>query len=98
MRQMLVAAFVLAGLAAPAAAQTQDTRAEEAQVQRVLYVCEATDQARRAFRIEHGRAIYMTAEEVLAAQARQETWEQPRCITREELERLESMRTTQASS
>lgn len=98
MRHMLVAAVCLAGLAAPAVAQARSDQIQEPQTQRVLYVCEATPQTRRAFRIEHGRVVYMTAEEVLAAQTRAERWQEPRCITAAELERLETMRTTRAGA
>lgn len=99
MRTLILSALLLAAGASPVLAQSQERpAAPQAEVQRVLYVCEATAQESRAFRIEHGQAVYMTAEEVVAAQARGEQWEAPRCITAEELRRLEAMRTVRVSS
>ena len=95
MRIALVSMLLIAGLVTPAAAQTSSD-GEQARTQRVLYVCAATPQVQRAFRIEHGRAVYMTAEQVLASEARRDRWDAPRCITAEELRRLESLRTTRA--
>lgn len=99
MRTPVLSALFLAASVAPALAQPVERAAPDpAGLQRVLYVCEATPRESRAFRIEHGQAVYMTAEEVLAAQARGEEWEAPRCITAEELRRLEAMRTVRVGS
>lgn len=99
MRTLFLSALLLAAGSGPALAQNQERPlAPRAETQRVLYVCEATPQASRAFRIEHGRVVYVTAEEVVAAQARGEQWDAPRCITAQELRRLESMRTVRVSS
>jgi hypothetical protein len=95
MRITLVSMLLAAGLVAPAAAQTS-SQTDEPRTQRILYVCAATPQVQRAFRIEHGQAVYMTAEQVLASEASGDRWDAPRCITSEELRRLESLRTTRA--
>jgi hypothetical protein len=99
MRTLILSALLLAGAPGAAFAQAQEAPSTpQPEVQRVLYVCEATAQESRAFRIEHGEVVYMSAEDVIAAQSRGEAWETPRCITAEELRRLESMRTVRVSS
>ncbi|WP_296816568.1 hypothetical protein [Brevundimonas sp.] len=78
--------------ATPAAGRTGDAPS----VQRVLYVCDRAPETRRAFQREHGEIVFVTAEEVLAAEARGDQWTAPRCISAAEARRLSLLR-SQAS-
>lgn len=95
MRLLLIPVFTL-GLLAPAAALADQPR-RQPEVQRVLYVCDTAPETRRAFQREHGQVIYMSAEEVLAAEATSTRWTAPRCISPMEARRLAELRSARAS-
>ena len=53
-----------------------------------LMVCARDDASKRAFKREFGRAIYVSADEVIAGRGNGERWDTPRCITPAQLARL----------
>ena len=74
----------------PVAAQTERS-ADASAGPRLLYVCERTDAARRSFKRQFGRVEYVSAQAVMLSRTSGERWESPRCITPNELGRLERM-------
>jgi hypothetical protein len=57
--------------------------------QRVVMACERDAATRRGFAREHGaQPVFVTAEQVMAASRRGETWATPRCMAPREHARL----------
>lgn len=94
--QLVLSACLFALVAGSAAAQTEHRRTEQPRLSNVLYVCDQTPETRRAFVREYGAQAFVTAEEVLAAEAQDRRWETPRCITAREARRLNELRSQAA--
>lgn len=60
---------------------------------RMLLVCGRDDASLRAFKRKYGRAVFVTAQEAVDAQADGQRWSAPRCITATEFARLQRMTT-----
>ncbi len=79
---LLLAGAANAGEAQNAQRQGTDAAAVEAvqaRGERVVYVCDRSEETRRSFEREYGEAKFVTAEEALNGTA--ETWSAPRCMT-----------------
>ena len=96
MRILVLGAFSLAlsATVATAGPERSQTETQDVSPQRVLYVCDRAPETRRAFVREHGAQAFVTAEQVLAAEAGDLDWDAPRCITAREAQRLEQLRTS----
>ena len=83
-------AALAASVAAPALAQqTRFPTEAPAGAQRVVMMCANDAATRSAFRREHGAPpTFVTADQVLQARSRGETWPAPRCMTAREHARL----------
>lgn len=85
----LVAATAAPALAAPEQTLQRASSPANAHAERVVMMCTNDAATRSAFRREHGVApTFVTAERVLQARAKGETWSEPRCMNAHELARL----------
>lgn len=83
------AGALVLSLVGTAAAQAQSKTDREAKPQRVVMECARDDATRRAFTREFGaEPVFVTASEVRAANASDERWTAPRCMTAREHARL----------
>lgn len=83
MRVIALATLALAAIASPAAAGDQDDKA-----QRVVYVCDRSEETQRSFERQYGEQRFVTAEDALKAADRNENWNAPRCMTEQEYAKL----------
>ena len=58
---------------------------------RMLMICGRDDASLRSFKRKYGRAVFVTAQEAVDAQADGQRWSAPRCITAVEFTRLQRM-------
>jgi hypothetical protein len=58
---------------------------------RVVFVCDTSAEVWRSWIREHGELSFVSANELVRAQAEKKTWTSPRCITEAELERYETL-------
>jgi hypothetical protein len=56
-----------------------------------LLICERDDASKRAMQRQYGKAVYVTAQEVIDARGDGQRWDAPRCITPAEFSRLRKM-------
>lgn len=63
-------------------------QARQVRVARQVFVCDRTAETRRSWVREFGAISFVTADELLAAEAANESWSSPRCITNAEMRRL----------
>ena len=85
---LLLAGAANAGEAQNAQRQGTDAAAVEAvqaRAERVVYVCDRSEETRRSFEREYGEAKFVTAEE---ASSSNETWSAPRCMTEVQAQKL----------
>ena len=67
---------------------TQNGRTE-ARAERVVFVCASDQATRRSFERQHGvQPVFVTAREAVAANAADEHWATPRCMTEREHRRF----------
>ena len=64
-------------------------RSVEARGERVVYVCDRSDETRRSFERQYGEAKFVTAEEALNGTA--EAWSAPRCMTEGQAQKLTAL-------
>lgn len=91
---LLLAGAANAGEAQNAQRQGTDAAAVEAvqaRGERVVYVCDRSEETRRSFEREYGEAKFVTAEEALNGTA--ETWSAPRCMTEGQAQKLTALMT-----
>ena len=82
-------AFAVTAFSSAAAAPPGGSTAPAANARQVVMWCESGALSRRAFEREHGRTqVFVTAEQVIAAQRAGEAWDAPRCMTSREQARL----------
>ena len=55
---------------------------------RQVFVCDRTADTRRAWIREYGSISYVTADQLARAEARNETWSTPRCMSNAEMLRF----------
>ncbi len=98
---MVVSAMALAMLAGGAdLSATQAATLQKASAAREVYVCDASEQTRRAWERQYGEMKFVTAKQAMRAG---ETWSAPRCMTASEHQKLMDLqaksagRTTYAS-
>ncbi|MCF8503981.1 MAG: hypothetical protein K9G59_03635 [Caulobacter sp.] len=85
---LLAAAVLFASEPAQIAGDAAEAGAANAVGTKPLMVCARDDASKRAFKREYGRAIYVSAEDVMASRGDGERWSAPRCITPTEFARL----------
>jgi hypothetical protein len=56
-----------------------------------LVVCERDDSSKRAFKRLYGKAVYVSAREVIDSRSDGQRWATPRCITPAEFAKLQKM-------
>lgn len=91
---LLLAGAANAGEAQNAQRQGTDAasvEAVQARGERVVYVCDRSEETRRSFEREYGEAKFVTAEEALNGTA--ETWSAPRCMTEGQAQKLTALMT-----
>jgi len=92
------AALFVATAAAPASAsEAARARASDSNARIVVSVCERDALTQAAFRRNHGpNPTFVTAEQVLSAQASGERWSAPRCMSAGEHRRLAQLARAQS--
>ena len=84
----LAAAVLFASEPAPVASDAVEAGAANGVGTKPLMICARDDASKRAFKREYGRAIYVSADEVMASRGDGARWSTPRCITPTEVARL----------
>ncbi len=82
-------ALALTAFSSAVAAPPGDSSAPTAHARQVVMWCESGSISRRSYEREHGRSqVFVTADQVVAAQRAGEVWDAPRCMTSREYSRL----------
>ena len=82
-------AFAATAFSSALAAPPGGSTAPSAHARQVVMWCGSGALSRRAYEREHGRTqVFVTADQVMAAQRAGETWDAPRCMTSREHTRL----------
>lgn len=87
---MIACAALVAATAAPAfAGEASRTRSQDTSARIVVSLCERDALTQAAFRRNFGpNPVFVTADQVLSAQAAGERWAEPRCMSAGEHRRL----------
>ena len=91
MKKLMVMTAALSVISTSSAIAEGSPRPRERSAERVLYVCDASMQTRRAFEREHGAMVFVSAQEAMQAKSSKQAWSAPRCITQAENKRLQSL-------
>ena len=85
-----LAAMALFASEPAAASNAVNTSAAESSAKPLL-VCERDDASKRAMQRQYGKAVYVTAREVIEGRGDGQRWDAPRCISPAEYARLQKM-------